>query len=580
MSGAPRQADSSRPRRLWGGQPSGSGFTSIVGGDAWMGGSEGGGERPSTSGGQGGVNRFRRKTPLRAYRADAPPPPNPFLAQRPPYLATARHHSAEQQTGAAGEGGTGQASWMSYGWGQRRTQLRTAPPRFSHQGRPHSTLPPGAKGLGNAGDSRRRPELSSRRAGAEEELSVKRGGSGRSGSRDGGAPRGLSRGSSSSGGRAPDEKQMWDDIMADVVNDGSLSGSDDEDWELSTMSLADYMEQLVAPQEISRGSRLNSRGSYLADEDCRPPSGPLDVLPKTGDEVSIGGSPRDLARERSLGADSTDSAGDPIAGSLSPGIAWRESDARGTPALSERNLSMLDRDTGGGSYHGGGSSSGRIPSQGRTGAGNDSEEKHRLWEQESEKRMDAAIKQPKVRGSGVRELDSPQASPRAKVGGEQGAQQQSRHLRHKPHSARAVMEGFHRHLHARSAWTDMQRPPSRQRPPPEALWLEGTTAPRVRARGGKSVKLSVDVDSVGHEHLGEVSALEQQTGGSRPRSGPARVSRQRGESDGPPSPTKAALLDRDILTAMLRRPPSRQRPPPDAQGLDDRKPLLLSSDID
>ena len=111
-------------------------------------------------------------------------------------------------------------------------------------------------------------------------------------------------------------------------------------------------------------------------------------------------------------------------------------------------------------------------------------------------------------------------------------------------------------------------------------WLEGTTAPRVRARGGKGAKLSVDVDSDGHEHLGEVSALDQQTGGSRPRSGPARVSRQRGESDGPPSPTKAALLDRDILTAMLRRPPSRQRPPPDAQGLDDRKPLLLSSDID
>ena len=52
MSGAPRQADSSRPRRLWGGQPSGSGFTSIVGGDAWMGGSEGGGSAPVLRGGR------------------------------------------------------------------------------------------------------------------------------------------------------------------------------------------------------------------------------------------------------------------------------------------------------------------------------------------------------------------------------------------------------------------------------------------------------------------------------------------------------------------------------------------------
>ena len=584
MSAAPRQAghraDWSGPRRLWGGQAPGSGFTSIAGGDDWMGGSRGGSERPSTSGGQGGVGRLRRKTPQRAYRTDAPPPPNPFFAQRPQYLAAARHDAAEQQTDAGGAGGAGQTSLMTYGWGQRRTQLRTAPPRFNHQGRPNSTLPPAAKGLRNTGGSRRRPEISSRRAGADQELSAKRGGSGRLGSRDGAAPRGLSRGSSSSGGRAPDEKQMWNEIMADIVNDGSLSGSDDEDWELSTMSLADYMEQLVAPQEISRGSRLNSRGSYLADEDCRPPSGPLDVLPKAGDEVSLGGSPRDLARERSLGADSVDSAGDPIAGSSSPGIAWRESDAGAGPILSESNLSMMDREAGGGSYHGGGGANGRIPLQGRTGTGQGSDEEHRPWEQESEKRMDAAVKQPKVRGGGVRELDSPQASPRAKAGGEQGAQQPSRHMRHKPHSARAVMEGFHRHLHARSAWADTQRPPSRQRPPPEALWLEGTTAPRVRARGGKSGKLSVDVDSDGHEHLGEISALDQQTGGSRPRSGPARVSRQRGESYGPPSPTKAALLDRDILTAMLRRPPSRQRPPPDAQGLDDRKPLLLSSDID
>ena len=229
---------------------------------------------------------------------------------------------------------------------------------------------------------------------------------------------------------------------------------------------------------------------------------------------------------------------------------------------------------------------GRAPSRGRVAVvpGAEQDGAHR-WERESEERMDAAVKQPTVRGGGVRELDSPRASPRLNTGGERGKhqhqQQQPRHMRQKPHSARAVMEGFHHHLHARSAWADMPRPPSRQRPPPEALWLEGTTAPRMRARNGKGDKLSLAVDPEGQQHLGEVSSVDQQAvGGSRPWSGPARVSRQRGESGGPPSPTKAALLDRDILTSMLRRPPSRQRPPPDAQGLDDRKPLLLSSDID
>ena len=56
MSGTPRpagqRADSSRSRRLWGGQPSGSGFTSIVGGDDWMGGSGGGGSAPVLRGGR------------------------------------------------------------------------------------------------------------------------------------------------------------------------------------------------------------------------------------------------------------------------------------------------------------------------------------------------------------------------------------------------------------------------------------------------------------------------------------------------------------------------------------------------
>ena len=567
--------------RLWGNQ--GTTFSSIVGGEDWAGGV--GADRPSTSGGMGGragVGGLRKKTPRRAYRADEPPPPNPFLAQRPPILAASRYHSDAQAGQAPGGDPAGQTPWMSYGWGERRTQLRTAPPRFS-QGRPGSTLPSRGAGLGGTAGSQLRPNIPLRRAVGEQDISANRGAAAHLGSRERGGVRSPPSRTSSRGGLAPEEKQMWDDITVDVVDDGSMSGSEDEDWELSTMSLADYMEQLVAPQEISRGSRLNSRGSYLANEDCRPPSGPLDVLPQQDEDVPLGGNPRDLVGERSLEADSADSVGDPGSVTTPPGIAWRESEAEGSAVLSEHNLALLDRGAAAGSYRSGGGAmrtNGRVPSRGRVAVVPAAEQDGaHPWERESEERMDAAVKQPTVRGGGVRELDSPRASPRLNTGGERekNQQQQPRHMRQKPHSARAVMEGFHRHLHARSAWADMPRPPSRQRPPPEALWLEGTTAPRMRTRTGKGDKLSLAVDSEGQQHLGEVTSLDQQ---ARPWSGPARVSRQRGESDGPPSPTKAALLDRDILTSMLRRPPSRQRPPPDAQGLDDRKPLLLSSDID
>lgn len=130
-----------RVGRLWGNQ--GTSFSSIVGGEDWAGGV--GADRPSTSGGMGGragVGGLKKKTARRAYRADAPPPPNPFLAQRPPILAASRYHSDAQAGQAPGGDPAGQTPWMSYGWGERRTQLRTAPPRFS-QGRPGSTLPSG-----------------------------------------------------------------------------------------------------------------------------------------------------------------------------------------------------------------------------------------------------------------------------------------------------------------------------------------------------------------------------------------------------------------------------------------------------
>ena len=360
---------------------------------------------------------------------------------------------------------------------------------------------------------------------------------------------------------------------------------------LGSVSLSDYMAQLVPPapagrsptplSEYSRGSQI----AHLNDEDCRPPhaadpevdidmelnisvgleSDPsselLDSIPTAevslADEYDDGEASSDLG----LGDDGRAAAG-----------SWGSSSGV-SAAMASAHVNDLDLRPG--TDHGRGSSAGSAR---KLSLGLDDDVQAALGIE-----VDAVTRETDLSSLSA-ELFSPRKkaasrvpSSRASGGGGDGANAAARHGEaerkanerdlymaamvrdRKPQSARAVLDGFHQRGRDFD-WDDVPRPPSRQRPPPEALHLFADGIPTgaiLAARGRQRPATS------------SATTRPRSSGGGRARRAVAGNGTSVGSSRG------QGPMDRDALIAMLNRPPTRQRPPPESLGLGNRsKPLL------